>query len=72
VLADCIREGVDVRGYVHWSLMDSFEWTHGFRPCFGLYRVDDDTFDRALTSGGDLYRGVIAEHRARNGPPLPP
>jgi beta-glucosidase len=72
VLAHCIRDGADVRGYLHWSLMDNFEWAHGFQPRFGLYRVDYDTFERTLTGGGDLYRGVIAEHRARTGPPPAP
>jgi beta-glucosidase len=71
VLDRCIRDGVDVRGYLHWSLLDNFEWAHGFGPRFGLYRVDRATLERTLTSGGDLYRGIITEHRARSGPPPP-
>jgi beta-glucosidase len=44
-------EGVDVRGYYHWSLFDNFEWAEGFGPRFGLYRVDYATYARTPTAG---------------------
>jgi beta-glucosidase/6-phospho-beta-glucosidase/beta-galactosidase len=35
-----IAEGTDVRGYLHWSLIDNFEWDKGFYPRFGLVKID--------------------------------
>jgi beta-glucosidase len=41
-LAQARAEGVDVRGYLHWSAFDNFEWAEGYRPKFGLIAVDRD------------------------------
>ena len=58
-----LDEGVDVRGYYHWSLMDNFEWTQGFVPRFGLYRVDFTTYDRIPTEGATALGEIAASRR---------
>jgi beta-glucosidase len=42
----CLEEGIDVRGYFVWSLLDNFEWHKGFGPKLGLCAVDRTTFER--------------------------
>ena len=51
--------GVDVRGYIAWSLLDNFEWAHGFSKRFGLIRVDYDTQARTWKDSAYWYRELI-------------
>lgn len=51
----CIEEGIDVRSYMYWSLLDNFEWLEGFRPRFGLFEVDYATFARRRRPSADLF-----------------
>jgi beta-glucosidase len=57
-----MKDGADVRGYLHWSLMDNFEWHLGFEPRFGLLRVDytDPSRPFAETDGAKAYAEIIA------------
>jgi len=44
-LLEAVSDGIDVRGYLHWSALDNFEWGH-WEPTFGLIAVDRETFTR--------------------------
>lgn len=60
---DAIEEGVDVRGYWTWSLMDNWEWAQGFGPRFGLVHVDYETQTRTPRSSYAWYRHLIRSQR---------
>ncbi|MFH1522203.1 MAG: glycoside hydrolase family 1 protein [Patescibacteria group bacterium] len=53
-----IKEGVDVRGYFYWSLLDNFEWAHGWEPKFGLYEMDRATLKRTARPSAGVYREI--------------
>ena len=57
-----MQDGVDVRGYMVWSLMDNFEWGHGFTKRFGLIRMDYETQKRTFKDSGDWYAEVIRKN----------
>jgi beta-glucosidase len=50
-----IADGVPVAGYFAWSLLDNFEWAHGYKPRFGLVEVDWDTQQRIPKESGLWY-----------------
>lgn len=59
-IAAAIREGADVRGYFHWSMIDNFEWAEGFEARFGLVEIDYlNKFARKKRASYDLYRTII-------------
>lgn len=54
-----MQDGVDIRGYFVWSLLDNFEWAHGFSKRFGLVYVDYATQKRTIKNSGWWYADVI-------------
>jgi beta-glucosidase len=58
-LGRAIAAGVDVRGYFAWSLMDNFEWAHGYAKRFGLVHVDYATQQRTVKASGQWYRDFV-------------
>ncbi len=59
-LRRAVADGVDVRGYFHWSLLDNFEWAEGYRERFGMVHVDFSTLKRTPKDSAWWYRDVIA------------
>jgi beta-glucosidase len=57
-----IAHGVDVRGYFVWSLLDNFEWTHGYSKRFGIVHVDFETQTRTPKDSAGFYADVIASN----------
>ncbi len=62
----CLDDGIDVRGYFYWTLLDNFEWVFGYRPTFGLVAVDRRTMERSPKPSaawlGDVARANALDH----------
>lgn len=61
-----ISEGIEVKGYLHWTLLDNFEWEKGFWPRFGLIEVDYKTLERKIRPSAYFYRDIIRENGITN------
>ena len=58
VLQKAIADGIDVRGYIHWSLVDNLEWAKGYGPRFGLYSFDPVTLERTAKPSLAIIRQI--------------
>ena len=62
-LKAAIDAGIPVRGYIHWTLLDNFEWIFGYGPKYGLCAVDRQSFRRTAKPSAAVY-GAIARRNA--------
>jgi beta-glucosidase len=67
-LATALSEGVDVIGYLYWSLMDNFEWDHGAAPHFGLAAVDETTKERRIRPAAEWLARICRDNRVAAAP----
>jgi beta-glucosidase len=59
----CLADGIDVRGYFYWSLLDNFEWALGYGPKFGLHTVDRQTFERTPKPSAAWFGNIARTNR---------
>ncbi len=59
----CLADGIDLRGYFYWSLLDNFEWALGYGPKFGLHSVDRETFARTPKPSAAWFAGIARSNR---------
>ena len=57
-----IGYGIDVKGYLHWSLMDNFEWAEGYGPRFGLVEINYKTLERKIRPSAFYYAEICKEN----------
>lgn len=67
-VAKAKEDGVDIRGYYHWSLIDNFEWIKGFWPRFGLFSVNYETMERLPRGSAQFLRDLIKAHNGNRAP----
>jgi beta-glucosidase len=64
VLEEAAREGIPVHGYLHWSLVDNFEWLDGWAPRFGLLELDRETLERRPRPSAEAFRRLALRYLA--------
>ena len=63
-LKRAVTDGIDIRGYFQWSVMDNFEWAYGYKQRFGLVYIDYPTQRRIPKDSFHWYRRVIESNGA--------
>jgi beta-glucosidase len=62
-VAAAIGSGIDIRGYLYWTLFDNFEWSHGYNAHFGLAKYDGTTGARVTRPSSDVYADICKSNR---------
>lgn len=57
-----IQEGLDVRGFMYWSIMDNFEWAEGYWPRFGLVEINYETLERKIRPSAFAYKSICEDN----------
>jgi beta-glucosidase len=65
-LKRAMNEGVPVKGYFHWSLLDNYEWVFGYKPHFGLATVDRTSFQRTAKPSASVYAAIARKNGLGN------
>ena len=68
-VGDALAAGADVRGYLHWTSMDNFEWSQGYSQRFGLISVDRETMERTPKPSAAVFAEICASRRVPADPP---
>ena len=63
-IRDAIQQGVNLRGYFAWSLLDNYEWSHGYTKRFGIVHVNYATQKRTIKDSGRYYSRIIESNGA--------
>jgi beta-glucosidase len=63
-IRDAIQKGVNLRGYFAWSLLDNYEWSHGYTKRFGIVHVNYATQERTIKDSGRYYSRIIESNGA--------
>jgi beta-glucosidase len=58
-----INEGVDIKGYYHWSLLDNYEWQEGYKMKFGLFSVNPETMQAIPRKSAEVYAKICRENK---------
>lgn len=66
VIQEAIESGINIKGYLHWSLLDNFEWAEGLQIRFGLVRVAYPSQERTLRNSAKLYSKIAQSNRLVN------
>jgi beta-glucosidase len=64
---ELLRRGFDIGGYFHWTLIDNFEWSEGWKLRFGLFALDPETQSRSMRPSAEVYSAIVRN----NGIPHP-